>query len=213
MRPRHPLSRKLPAIRLPNVWLFSDARTRADVIALAALLPPGSGIILRHDSLASGARWRLLRRLMRVASGRRLTVLLAGMPATAVRWGADGVHLRQHDARRAVQARRIGLLMTMPVHDAKEARRAHRACADGVFVSPLHPTRSHPGAPALGRAGWLRLARLAGGQAFALGGMTPARARALQRASGIGVGWAAIDAWEEKASKRRARQKRNAVPT
>lgn len=208
MRPRHPLPRKLP-----KVWLFSDVRTRADVITLAALLPPGSGVVLRHDSLTPGARWRLLRRLMRVASARGLTVLLAGMPATAARWGADGVHLRQHDARRAGQARRTGLLVTMPVHNAREARRAHRAASDGVFVSPLHPTRSHPGAPVLGRAVWLRLARLAGGQAIALGGMTPARARALQRARGISTGWAAIDAWEEKASKRRARQKRNAVPT
>jgi thiamine-phosphate pyrophosphorylase len=213
MRPRHPLPRKLPPKRLPDSWLFSDTRAQTDVIALAALLPPGSGVVLRHDSLASGARWRLLRRLMRLARARAFTVLLAGTPAAAARWGAHGVHLRQHDARRAVQARRAGMLVTMPVHDVREARRAHRAHADGVFVSPLHPTRSHPGAPALGRAAWLRLARLAGGQAFALGGMTPARARALQRASGIGVGWAAIDAWEEKASKRRARQKRNAVPT
>lgn len=213
MRPRHPLPRKLPPTRLPDSWLFSDTRTRGDVFALAALLPPGSGVVLRHDSLAPGARWRLLRRLMRLARARGLTVLLAGTPAAAARWHAHGVHLRQHHARRAVQARRAGMLVTMPVHDAREARRAHRARADGVFVSPLHPTRSHPGVPPLGRAAWLRLARLAGGQAFALGGMTPARARALQRASGIGVGWAAIDAWEEKASKRRARQKRNAVPT
>ena len=198
---------------MPDSWLFSDTRAQTDVIALAALLPPGSGVVLRHDRLASGARWRLLRRLMRVASARALTVLLAGTPAAAARWGAHGVHLRQHDARRAVQARRIGMLVTMPVHDAREARRAHRARVDGAFVSPLHPTRSHPDAPALGRAAWLRLARLAGGQAFALGGMTPARARALQRASGISVGWAAIDAWEAKGSKRRARQKRNAVPT
>ena len=99
LQPRHPLPRKLP-----KVWLFSDVRTRADVITLAALLPPGSGVVLRHDSLTPGARWRLLRRLMRVASARGLTVLLAGMPATAARWGADGVHLRQHDARRAGQA-------------------------------------------------------------------------------------------------------------
>lgn len=213
MRPRHPPPRKLPPKLLPNSWLFSDTRAQTDVIALAALLPPGSGVVLRHDGLASGARWRLLRRLIRVARARALIVLLAGTPAAAARWSAHGVHLRQHDARRAVQARRAGMLVTMPVHDAREARRARGARADGVFVSPLHPTRSHPGAPALGRAAWLRLARLAGGQAFALGGMTPARARALQRASGIGVGWAAIDAWEEKASKRRARQKRNAVPT
>lgn len=180
---------------------------------LAAILPPGSGIVLRHDGLKRGARWRLLRRLARIARARKLTLLLAGSPALAKRWGADGVHLRQCDATRAVQAHRLDLILTMPVHDPREARAANRAGACGAFVSPLHPTRSHPGAPALSRAAWLRLARLTGARPIALGGMTPARGRQLNRASRFNPGWAAIGAWEEKASKRRARQKRNAVPT
>jgi thiamine-phosphate pyrophosphorylase len=192
---------------LPGVWLFSDERSAAGVVELAAVLPPGAGVVLRHDSLAPGARWRLLRRLMRLARTRRLTVLLAGPPDLARRWGAGGVHLRQPDAHRAAQAHRLGLSVTMPVHDAREARRAHRAGADAMFISPLHPTRSHPGAPALGRAAWLRLAQLSGAQAIALGGMTPTRARALKLASKIDPGWAAIDAWEEKAGQRRQRRR------
>ncbi|KGB53484.1 Thiamine monophosphate synthase [Sphingopyxis sp. LC81] len=194
MRARHPL---------PTTWLFSDERIAVGIVELAALLPPGSGIVLRHDSLPPGARWRLLRRLMRTARARGLTVLLAGRPATARRWGADGVHLRQRDARQAGQAHWLGLLLTMPVHDAPEARGARKAGAGGVFISPLHPTRSHPGAAVLARAAWLRLARLSDAQPIALGGMTAARARALSRASGIRPGWAAIDAWEEKAANRR----------
>ena len=207
MRPRHP-----PLPKLPKQWLFSDERAQAGLAELAALLPPGSGVILRHDGLASGPRRRLLRRLVRTARTRGLIVLLAGMPDTAWRWGADGVYLRQRDVGRAPQARRLGLLIMMPVHDAREARQARRAKADAVFISPLHPTRSHPGAPALGRAAWLRLARLSIAQPIALGGMTAPRARALNRASDRTTGWAAIDAWDEKAAQRRARQKRNAVP-
>jgi thiamine-phosphate pyrophosphorylase len=203
MTGRHPL---------PNAWLFSDERIAVGIAELAASLPPGSGIVLRHDSLPQGARWRLLRSLMRFARVRGLTVVLAGSPATARRWGAHGVHLRQHDIKRAGQARRLGLLLTMPVHDAREARRARRTGPHGVFISPLHPTRSHPDAAALGRAAWLRLARLSCAQPIALGGMTAARARALTRASGRQSGWAAIDAWEKQATTRRSRQKRNAVP-
>lgn len=195
MTGRHPL---------PKQWLFSDERLSIGAAELAALLPPGSGIVLRHDSLAPRARWRLMRRLMRVARARGLTVALAGTPQLARRWGADGVYLRQHMASRAEQAHRLGLLVTMPVHDAREARRARRARADGVFVSPLYPTRSHPGAPALGAAAWLRLARLTGAQPVALGGMTAERARQLNsRVNGIQPGWAAIDAWQERAAKRR----------
>ncbi|MDO9361528.1 MAG: thiamine phosphate synthase [Sphingopyxis sp.] len=205
---RHPLP-----LRLPDQWLFSDDRLTIGMAELAALLPPGSGIVLRQGMLAKAARWRMLRRLIRVARRRGLTIFLAGRPDLARRWGADGVHLRQHDAARAVQARRLGLIVTMPVHDAREARQAGRAGVDGVFISPLYPTRSHPDAPTLGMTTWMRLARLAGTQAIALGGMTATRARKLSRASGKQAGWAAIDAWEEKATKRRTRQKRKAVPT
>ena len=199
---------------LPPQWLFSDERLTVGIAWLAATLPPGSGIVLRHDSLAPGARWRLLRRLMRMARTRSLTIFLAGPPELARRWGAHGVHLRQHDTHRAAQALRLDLLLTMPVHDGREARRARRVGATGAFISPLHSTRSHRSVAALGLAAWLRLARLAGGQPVALGGMTPARARELnRRMSRIIPGWAAIDAWENAAVKRRTRQKRNAVPT
>ena len=207
MRPRHPLPRKLP-----KQWLVSDERAQTGLAELAALIPPGSGVVFRHDGLASGPRWRLLRRLMYTARARKLVVLLAGTPDRAWRWGAGGVHLRQNEARLAARARRLGLRVTMPVHDSREARGARRAGADAVFISPLHSTRSHPGAPALGRAAWLRLARLSGARAIALGGMTAPRGRALNRASNMATGWAAIDAWDEKAAKRRVRQKRNAVP-
>lgn len=198
---RHPpLSRQLP-VR----WLVSDERLAAGMGELAATLPPGSGVVVRHDSLPPGLRWRLVRRLARIARARNLMLLVAGSPALASRWGADGVHLRQSLAAWAGRAHRLGLLVTMPVHDAREARAARRSAVHGAFISPLHPTRSHAGAPALGHAAWLRLARLAGTKPIALGGMTPMRARALRRAGGIELGWAAIDAWDEKAAKRRAR--------
>ncbi|HMO77121.1 MAG TPA: thiamine phosphate synthase [Sphingopyxis sp.] len=206
-------ARQPQPLRLPAVWLFTDARLGDALFAAARALPPGSGIVIRHDDLPRGARWRLVRRLARLARARGHMLLVAGSPAEARRWGADGVHLRQRAIRGAAQARRTGLVVTMPVHDAHEARAARRAGAHGAFVSPLHPTRSHPETPALGRRAWLALARLGGAAPVALGGMIPARARALCRASGGGAArWAAIGHWLEKAAKRRARQKRNAVP-
>lgn len=196
----------IPPATLPRVWLFTDARLGDEIFAAAASLPPGSGIIVRHDDLALGRRWRLFRRLARLARLRSLIIMLAGSPAAARRWGADGVYLRQHWARHAAQARRLGLIVSMPVHNVREAHAVQRVGADIAFVSPLYPTRSHPGATALGPAAWLALARMSSAQPVALGGLTAARARALSRAatsSRIMPGWAAIDYWQEKAAKRR----------
>ncbi len=201
---RHPFAK--PSARRPLVWLFTDARLGGALFAAAAQLPPGSGIVIREDDRVPGERWRLARRLAAIARVRKLTILLAGPPALARRWGAGGVHLRQRNARQAAQAHRLGLIVSMPVHDPREACAARRARADLAFVSPLHPTRSHPGAATLGRQQWLRLARLSGAQAVALGGLTPVRAATLRRASkasGLVPGWAAIDHWLEKAAKRR----------
>ena len=74
---------------------------------------------------------------------------------------------------------------------------AARFAAAGVeahlFVSPVHPTRSHPGAPALGPARAAAIGRGLGLSLIALGGMTPRRFRAM-RALGF-HGWAGIDAF------------------
>lgn len=201
---RHPLP--APPAKLPLVWLFTDARLGEAIFAAATQLPPGSGIVVRNDDLAVGQRWRLFRRLVRLARARALIVMLAGSPASARRWGAEGVHLRQNRSRDVTRAHRLGLIVSMPVHDASEARTARRVGADLAFVSPLHRTRSHPGADTLNATQWLRLARITGAQPVALGGLTPARARALRRiakASAVDPGWAAIDHWQEKAAKRR----------
>ena len=139
-------------------------------------LPPGSGVVFRHYSVDRRARLRLWVALRRRARARGMVVLSAGglLP------GADGAH----GGRRPSSA---------PAHDRREAIAAVRAGARLLFVSPLFPTASHPGAPALGAARAGRIARGLDVQAIALGGMDARRWRA---ARGAGFdGWAGIDAW------------------
>ncbi|MDB5688447.1 MAG: thiamine monophosphate synthase, partial [Sphingomonas bacterium] len=87
-------------------------------------------------------------------------------------------------------------------HDAREVQAARRAKVDRVFLSPAFPTRSHPGAGALGPVRFGLMARRQAG-VIALGGMDARRARQL-RALGSS-GWAAIDSLTPD-------QKRKAVP-
>lgn len=134
-------------------------------------LPPGSGVVVRHRSLPAAERRALLRRIRRIAQARRLTVSAAGL------WGA------QHGGR---------IPFTAAAHDRREAIAAARAGARYLFVSPIYPTRSHPGAPALGPRKAATVARGLGVDIIALGGMDARRWRRLRH---LGfTGWAGIDA-------------------
>jgi thiamine-phosphate pyrophosphorylase len=170
--------------RLPGLWLMTDERVSdAALLAAAARLPKGAaGVVFRHYRTAPETRRALFGALRGVARRRRLILLLAGEARQAAAWAADGVH---GDARRATRP----LLRSRAVHDAQEAL---AACgADLCFVSPLFPTRSHPGARTLGRARFAALARQVDVPVMALGGVGAAHRHMLR---GIGAdGWAAID--------------------
>ena len=133
--------------------------------------------MFRHFATASAERAALLRRVARLARRRGLVLVESGAAHQPLR--------------------------LFPVHSAIEAVRATRARADLILVSPVHATRTHPGAPALGPLRAAIIARHARVPAIALGGMTQKRFRRL-RAFGF-VGWAAIDGLTPD-------QKRKAVP-
>jgi thiamine-phosphate pyrophosphorylase len=185
---------------LPS-WLLTDARLADHGLSAARCLPPGSAIIVRSDGLMPAARRGLIWQLRRIARARGLLLFVAGVPAAnARRLGADGVHLRSRSAGEAARARRLGLITSAPVHNMAEAREAARAAVDHALISPLHPTRSHPGAATLGTGSFIRLAMASGAHPVALGGMNAARYAALMKqcgASPVKPGWAAIDAWNK----------------
>mgnify|MGYP000629651642 CR=1 FL=1 len=171
----------------PLLWLMTDERVAdAPLLAAAARLPRGKGgIVLRHYRTNAADRRALFERLAAIAHRRRLLLLLGGPAKMAAAWRADGAHGRD--------PRRVGrpLVRSAPVHDRREMMAARRAGVELCFLSPLFPTRSHPGAPALGRVRFAALARQAGFPVIALGGVRAAHGRAL---AGLGAaGWAAID--------------------
>jgi len=76
----------------------------------------------------------------------------------------------------------------MTVHSLRELGQAQRARADAVLLSPVFPTRSHPGGKVLGPLRFRLIARHARVPVIALGGMDRDRARRLAWRK-----WAAID--------------------
>jgi thiamine-phosphate pyrophosphorylase len=168
---------------LPDLWLLSDERN--DVVLEEALkrLPRGSGFIYRHyhlDDEERIARWYELRR---IARARGHLMILADSSMTAREWGADGVY----GAPRALYPT-SELLTLATAHSLREIGLANRVCADAVLLSPVFPTRSHPGARTLGANRFRLLAAQAAMPVIALGGMSVRTARRLGWAR-----WAAID--------------------
>lgn len=173
--------------KLPSLWLFTDERV-ADAALLAAVdrLPRGkAGIVFRHYHTEAWARRALFEAVRVIARRRRLILMLAGEPRTAEAWAADGWH------GGGVAARGWPMLRSAPVHDLRELIAARRAEADVAFLSPLFPTRSHPGGRSLGRVRFAAIARRTSIPVMALGGVRASHRRILDA---IGAqGWAAID--------------------
>lgn len=136
---------------LPTAWLITDERIGPHLPEIAAAMPRGSGIIVRHQKLPPPERAILLRKLKRVTAGRGITILDE----------TDGRVARVHSARQIARARLAG--------------------AELLFVSPLFGTRSHPEWKPLPRMRAAALARLAGPGAMALGGMDGRRFRLVER--------------------------------
>ena len=176
---------------LPRLWLMTDERMGDALWPALKRLPKGSGVIFRHHANSAAERRALYEAVRRIARKRSLILILAGSPRQAIGWRADGSHGRSAH-RRAPGP----LLRTAPAHNARELHAARHA--DLILLSPAFPTRSHPGAPALGRARFGLLAARAKKPVIALGGMDERRARSLP---GI-YGWAAIDAWTRRSATR-----------
>lgn len=174
---------------LPKMWLFTDERvTRAALMAALVKLPRGSGVIFRHYSLADAERRDLFQAVRKIARRRQLVLLLAGDARLAQSWGADGWHGR---SRKRLSSAKRNMLHSMAVHNAPELARAWREQVDVTFLSPVFPTRSHPGQPALGTLRFALLCHQARMPVMALGGMTRHQAK---RIIALGAaGWGAID--------------------
>jgi thiamine-phosphate pyrophosphorylase len=155
---------------------MTDERLGTRLFDAVAGLPEGAGIVFRHYGLNEAERRRLFGRVRAAHPG---LLLLAGPASLADRWGADGSHGRHYAA------------LPAPAHDLPEIRAAEAAGARALFLSPVFPTRTHPGVPTLGAGGFAALAAQTRLPAIALGGMNTGRAKGLTGA----YGWAGVDAW------------------
>jgi thiamine-phosphate pyrophosphorylase len=195
MKRGHAKSRLIGRSAIPPVWLMTDERIEeADLLRAVSRLPWGSVIVLRHYGLSQRDRRHLFIRLRERGRSRHLKILVAGDPALARSWDADG-----HHGRAPAGLRQRDWLHSAPVHNMRELRDAERSGADVLMISPLFPTRSHPGSASLGVGRFAALVRAATVPVLALGGIHPRHAHLVRQ---LGAqGFAAIDGLVDRRSR------------
>lgn len=161
---------------LPPLVLMTDDERLPDPLPAAKALPRGSMIVLRARDAARRAELAVrLRPLPHL-------LLIANDAALAARIGADGLHLSEANAHHAahIRAQHPRWLITAATHGKHIG-----GPFDAMFLSPIFPTVSHPGAPTLGAVRANKLAQQSRTPIYALGGITPSNARLLHGFVGI----------------------------
>ncbi len=173
----------------PALYLFTDPARLPDPLAAAARLPRGAAIVYRH--FGAPGRIETATALRKLTRRRGLFLLIGEDEALAALVGADGVHLPERAAHRAVQlrARHPRWLITAAAHSARALRVRG---ADAVVLAPVFPSVSPSAVRPLGLMRAMRLAALSPLPVIALGGVNGRTARMLSPRAFAGV--AAVEA-------------------
>ena len=168
---------------LPRFLALTDPERAANPYLLLANLPEGSGLVWRAYE-AKPSRFQL-KDLSRASRRMHIPLFLAWtdrhrtMPLPVHR------HLPEHCLNKpytdgmfkTVRRQSPQVFVTAAAHSERAIIAAARAGIDAVLISPVFPTRSHPGKASLGVIRFAALARLArslGLSVYALGGVNDA---------------------------------------
>lgn len=181
--------RQHPGSHAPSLILLTDRHRVPGPEAAIRRLPPGSLVIYRdYDTMDRPARARALAKLCRT---RRLRLLIAGDFELAVTLRV-GLHLPEHLARNCparirLRHRRNTLPLTTAAHGRLALTRGVKLAVDGLLLSPVFATASHPGGSWLGLLAFRRLIRSVKVPVYALGGVSPHNARSLTSSGAAGL--------------------------
>ncbi len=169
---------RLHAVTDEQVLSLPDFATRARAIAAA-------GDVALH-ARAGPVDARQLIALANLLLETGALVLINDRADVVPHVAAGGVHLPAAGLLIAPVRQMLGpdVLIGRSTHSATEAREAHEAGADYVFLGPIWPTASHPERAPLGVEA---IAAAAPARVIAIGGVTPARAVECREAGAWGV--------------------------
>lgn len=182
-----PILKALQLPRLMGITRAAQVGVARQLSELDAALDAGLRLVqIREAGLAAAARADFAAEVVRRVHARGGLVMINDDLALAQACAADGVHLpARHLA--AVDERPALAWVGASCHNRAELERAAALGLDYALLGPVAPTRSHPGAPSLGWAGFAALAAHLPMPVLALGGLGAADMAAARDAGAHGV--------------------------
>ena len=180
----------LRALSLPTLYAISNAAelgVEEFLRRLQTALRNGLQLVqLREKNLLHDELRDLALRVIALAHAHGAKVLLNADVALAQEVGADGVQLTGAQLAELTERPEVEWCAAS-CHNAGELRRAEALGCDFALLSPVLPTKSHPGAPHLG---WESFAAIAAGASipvYALGGLSASDMESAWRHGAHGV--------------------------
>jgi len=174
---------------LPPLFAFSDEARGPDPMALVRRLPEGSGFILRHYLFPG--RKRLALQVVSSCRERNILCFIAGDLQLCILTKAHGIHLPEHLLHRPIYGlshfKKRGGLVTASTHSLSAGLAAQKYGVDGVFISPVFPTKSHVGSAHLGLIQFAKITQRLTIPAFALGGINLSQKTRLKKSGAYGL--------------------------
>jgi len=172
----------------PRLTLITDMSRLSSAaffeVVEQALSAGVDAVLVREKTLTSAKLLALASRLRSMTRTHQAQLIIHTQADIAAAVDADGVHLASGDIKNIASARLWlsdpNASVSVSCHNAEELEWAHIMGADYAMLSPVFPTRSHPGAPHLGLDTFQSLADAAKLPIIALGGISPDNCMALQ---------------------------------
>ena len=173
---------------LPSYFYFTDDKRGKDPLYMAAHLRADTGLLFRHYDHPNRAA--LCRQIARISKKRGLTLFVAKNARLAAQVGADGCHLPAFMMGQIprLKSAHPHLKISVACHSIADLYRAQTLGADMAYLSPLYPTRSHPGQrvlPPLALAAYIRRLKI---PVYGLGGVDWRRSQQLEALGFSGFG-------------------------
>ena len=166
---------------------MSDAHRGGDPLEVIKTLPKGSFMIFRHYQEKNRAA--LAKKVLSKCRQRKILCLIGADIQLALKLNADGVHLPEAHLKKIGHRPKVhkNMIITAATHSFKMVRRAYSLKINAAILSPVYKTKSHPGAPTIGRLQFAKICKHSKIPIIALGGIGPNQILNLMYAGAFGI--------------------------